>query len=695
MGSSGGELKELAAQAREAFHAGRFDEALSSLQKIAASQLPTIDTIRVQANTAVTSYYARGSSDPVRLLEALLRLRKRSAGDESRQDDAEGAEEGLVDDVDLALVDYNQAVLFYQAKQYGRAAALLERLFAAEAALDEALGTRVCFLLLDLYLGQGQPERAAPVLAWLERAAASALKVTSGEGGSGAAAEEAAHAALLAGRAYRPGDSAPPLAIPQPQLRFQMLLARARQHLLGGAFKAAKREIKSAINTYGQQPVLFFLKAHLEFNRGAHRKAIKLLAGAMAAPANPRQPPPASDPVYPFLYYNNLGCLHSRLGKHNAAAFYFTRALRDTEALYPHPAPAPPAAAGDFGLNRGAARVLPAYARDRKCEIFYNLGVQLLLGSRPALAFSCFQESAPQLYNRPSLWIRLAECCVAHHAAKKEKAELVKGAYGSGARRHVLLPGGGPGLAGPAQDEGPVFSQRILQGTPDAGPPPGASASGANGAESLLYAAKCCRNALHLLSRPPPPPPPPRPAPLLAPRRRRRRPRAALPAHSRASSPGPGRAPPPAGAPARGEHRRGGRRGGGRAGAPRLDGGGGAPLPRLRLPLPGDPAAALAAAGPLASAASPAHRLLAAVYSAEALASLGRPQEAAAALEPRAVSELLEEPGRRRPSPPAPRTPAPSSASTWPPCGNKEAAVEALRRRRPAPGAGDAAPQPQ
>ena len=42
--------------------------------------------------------------------------------------------------------------------------------------------------------------------------------------------------------------------------------------------------------------------------------------------------------MHGFRYLNNMGCAHFRMGKHNAAAFYFLKALRENNAMQIEPA---------------------------------------------------------------------------------------------------------------------------------------------------------------------------------------------------------------------------------------------------------------------------------------------------------------------------------------------------------------------
>lgn len=49
---------------------------------------------------------------------------------------------------------------------------------------------------------------------------------------------------------------------------------------------------------------------------------------------------------------------------------------------------------------------------NRRHEILYNLGIQLLFSGRPVVAFDCLVEAVQIYHTNPRLWLRLAECCI-------------------------------------------------------------------------------------------------------------------------------------------------------------------------------------------------------------------------------------------------------------------------------------------
>jgi tetratricopeptide (TPR) repeat protein len=117
------------------------------------------------------------------------------------------------------------------------------------------------------------------------------------------------------------------------------------------------------------------------------------------------------------LFFNNLGCIHYKLKKFSAASFYLNRALKDSEALYSNPSSS---STLNNNNNEDATKrgSVDQFGRDKKIEMMYNLGVQMLLTGKPDLAFQAFQEVALMYFKSPQVWLRLAESCVASHVLK-------------------------------------------------------------------------------------------------------------------------------------------------------------------------------------------------------------------------------------------------------------------------------------
>jgi hypothetical protein len=100
----------------------------------------------------------------------------------------------------------------------------------------------------------------------------------------------------------------------------------------------------------------------------------------------------------------------------------------------------------DLASSSSATAAAAAVSGDIACEILYNTGLQLLLTDEPAQALKCFEKSALLFYNRPYLWLRMAECSIALYKQMQSTIDrqgtsaVIRAAIGSGHSRGVLLP---------------------------------------------------------------------------------------------------------------------------------------------------------------------------------------------------------------------------------------------------------------
>lgn len=473
----------LAEQAGTAFTEGNTAKALELLAQL---QKQREDDPKILHNEAVSQYVLSGSGDPRKLLAVLENLKQRA--DDAQSDAGEGSVADVAD-VDPSLTAYNTAVLLYQLKQYSRCRAILEEMFSNIEPVDEFLVFRVCFLLLDVYLLQKQAEKATEVLAYLERSFLALTKVEgSKENGDIVAAADGLQGAA-AGTASsdwpnKKSARRPPTDITPEEVRGALNLYKAKLALMARMSKSSKREIKTTLNACAQNTTGLFLKSNLEYLRQNYRKAIKLLNNSCQRSDR--------DPNVSALYFNNMGCIHHLMRRHTAACFYFTRALQENDALY---------SGADKSPAAGHKIALPAFACDRRCEIHYNKGLQLLLGARPEQAFASFQEALHLFHRQPRAWLRVGEACAAAHIQQTQAAQaarqegdvspLVSSSVGRGSSRRLMAaveePVGATEGAEPPP-EGEVAAEGT-HATASAPAPP---------APTLAYGVKCFRNALLL-----------------------------------------------------------------------------------------------------------------------------------------------------------------------------------------------------
>mmetsp|Transcript_36207 Transcript_36207/g.84912 ORF Transcript_36207/g.84912 Transcript_36207/m.84912 type:complete len:1060 (-) Transcript_36207:106-3285(-) len=189
--------------------------------------------------------------------------------------------------------------------------------------------------------------------------------------------------------------------------------------------------------------MLKMLKAQLEYSKQNVRKAMRLIStcqfhfaqssGEGGDEVNHLHPKgsdheeetdalstnfhPAQDPACASVFFNNMGCLHFLMRKPNLATLYFRKAM---ENCANPPARADKGAGGAYILGGKLGLTNPGIVAskhwlDKRVEIVYNTGLQLLMSQHPLDAFKCFQQCIPAFRTWPRLWLRLAECCIDLH----------------------------------------------------------------------------------------------------------------------------------------------------------------------------------------------------------------------------------------------------------------------------------------
>uniref|UniRef100_A0A7N6FCC9 CCR4-NOT transcription complex subunit 10 n=1 Tax=Anabas testudineus TaxID=64144 RepID=A0A7N6FCC9_ANATE len=251
---------------------------------------------------------------------------------------------------------------------------------------------------------------------------------------------------------------------------------KVRAYIQMKSSKACKREIKSVMNTAGNSAPSLFLKSNFEYLRGNYRKAVKLLNSSNIA----EHPGPIkTGECVRCMFWNNLGCIHFAMGKHNLGIFYFKKALQENDHTC--------AQLGD-GSNGQSKKFtgipMCALLANKRYELLYNCGIQLLHIGRPLAAFECLMEAVQVYHSNPRLWLRLAECCISANKGGSEqeskslpcKKGIVQSVVGQGYHRKIVLAS--------QSTQNTIYSEGQSAAIPVA---------------SMEFAAICLRNALLLL----------------------------------------------------------------------------------------------------------------------------------------------------------------------------------------------------
>ncbi|KAG6413796.1 hypothetical protein SASPL_126511 [Salvia splendens] len=350
------------------------------------------------------------------------------------------------DEFDASVAMFNIAVVWYHLHEYAKSFLYLDALYQNVAPIDEATALRICLLFLDVALLSHHASRSADVISYMEKVFCVNSLTNQPENGISVQQQS-----MLASKSpsLRSNSTTPDLSNPDSavnanmlenslsmnlseealedeslqllssleisgqslqrlsgvtssndhsrsqgeeslsvvDLRLKVHLYKVRLFLLTRNLKAAKREVKMAMNlARGKDyPVALYLKSQLEYARKNPRKAIKLLM------ASSNQ----SEIGMSSMYYNNLGCIYYQLGKHQTSGVFFSKALKNSSIV-----------------PKEKLTKLLNLSQDKSHLILYNCGMHSLACGRPFHAARCFQKASIIFYNRPLLWLRISECCL-------------------------------------------------------------------------------------------------------------------------------------------------------------------------------------------------------------------------------------------------------------------------------------------
>ncbi|XP_019735530.1 CCR4-NOT transcription complex subunit 10 isoform X7 [Hippocampus comes] len=432
--------KEMAASAYESFVAKKYDE---SLRHLDALQELNKDDYKIALNKAIVEFYKSGQTTTGNLKQSLMAMKTQV---HTATEDVDG-----LDDVENSLLYYNQAIIHYHMRQYSEAISIGEKLYQFLEPFEEKFAQAVCFLLVDLYLLTFQPEKALHLLAVLDKLSVQGSnKNGKGENNKDGGNQKAEFSAMI------------------EAAKSKMHQYKVRAHIQMKSSKACKREIKSVMNTAGN--------SNFEYLRGNYRKAVKLLNSSNIA----EHPGPIkTGECVRCMFWNNLGCIHFAMGKHNLGIFYFKKALQENDHTC--------AQLGDGGNGQAKKFTgipMCALLANKRYELLYNCGIQLLHIGRPLAAFECLIEAVQVYHSNPRLWLRLAECCISANKGGSEqeskglpcKKGIVQSIVGQGYHRKIVLAS--------QSMQNTIYSEGQSAAIPVA---------------SMEFAAICLRNSLLLL----------------------------------------------------------------------------------------------------------------------------------------------------------------------------------------------------
>ncbi|KAL2479611.1 Tetratricopeptide repeat (TPR)-like superfamily protein [Abeliophyllum distichum] len=348
------------------------------------------------------------------------------------------------DEFDTSVAMFNIAVTWFHLHDYAKSFSYLDALYQNIEPIDEGTALRICLLLLDVALLSGKASRSADVISYMEKAFGVNNLINQADNGNpsqqlptlvskstslpsnstlpdSCTSDSVAAANILENslsrtvsdeleeeslqllssldisgqNLRRPGlpfsndllrtQAEEPLSA--IDLRLKLHFYKVRFLLLIRNLKAAKREAKMAMNiARGKDYTMaLYLKSQLEYARGNHSKAIKLLMASSSR----------TEAGISSMYYNNIGCIYYRLGKHHTSGVFFSKALNSSSLT-----------------RKEKPLKLMTFSQDKSLFITYNCGVHQMTCGKPFHAARCFKQASLIFNNRPVLWLRIAECCI-------------------------------------------------------------------------------------------------------------------------------------------------------------------------------------------------------------------------------------------------------------------------------------------
>ncbi|XP_043498543.1 CCR4-NOT transcription complex subunit 10 isoform X2 [Polistes fuscatus] len=366
--------RELAQNALFEFQKGSYTSCLNYLNKLETLRPKDL---KVMHNKVVVEYY---KSD-LKKTELMRKSLNAICGQMSTTDLGDA-----IDDVEKCVMRYNQAVLLYHTGQYTAALQIMNRLFAYIEPMEESLAHKVCSLLIELHIITEQPDAALLLINYIES------QFISTDNSKIASVDKEGVMKVVKEQKEQKKDSND---IVTDLFKMKLLKYKARIYLLTHQLKLCKREWKTLVSLGTPVNIsTLCLKANLEYLKGNHKKAIKLLNSLATETLDFK----SCGKFSAVLYYNNMACVHLAMGKPNLACFYLRQALYENKTA-----------------------VESVQVKDT--------------------------EAAQRLHNSPKLWLRMAECCIYCHKPTNEsdfnipkrRRDLVQKVIGSGIHRKIIL----------------------------------------------------------------------------------------------------------------------------------------------------------------------------------------------------------------------------------------------------------------
>jgi CCR4-NOT transcription complex subunit 10 len=432
-----GEAEKLHNEALATFITQNYDQCIANLHKIVKVDEKRKNDPRVQHNLAIAEFFKGGCVETEKLTQDLKSLTKLDTKTKTKVDGKVKESNFLWFEFDgHELVVFHEAVLLCHSRQHAEAIRLLTPLFDNREVLDQLLQVRVaivlCQSILAVYLRSPQlHEKVQQILSFLDSQKEFMTKHDEDLAKSCSSSEVTPDTAALC----------------RTPLRQQYTLLSAHLQMLN-------KDTNGCLQTL-----------HEVYRQGSSSD-------------NP------SAAFLPTLYFNNLGVVHMMMNKPNTTSLYFSKAVESFERYKSQFQASPDATSPSAslpGTGLGLSRVGSAM-----CHVLYNNAMCLLMREKYELAFRSLVVATPLLHTLPTLWLRLAQCCVKLHEQNVRKGCEEK----NGQNSLVTVRQTPTGTVYQLPIRGSTAAT-TFNTSPDTG----------NAHMSLPFADKCLRNAHYLLLR--------------------------------------------------------------------------------------------------------------------------------------------------------------------------------------------------
>ncbi|CAF0808174.1 unnamed protein product [Didymodactylos carnosus] len=384
--------KEFALRAKQEYEKGTYESCLKTLNKL-LEFCP--DDPKVLFNMALTEYALSGFQKTDQFRSSLNKIADRLG---CSLDDIE-----TLEDMDHCAIFYSTAIILYHMKQYKAALVITEKLFRFMEPAEESLFWKTCMLLVELDLCTFQPGNALAILMHAEK--------------------------ILNNRLNPPSVVTANSAETNDQQDTTLQQQQSDNNFSEEKFEHIRMQISLS------SPILSYLRANFEYLKENYQRSLKIITTQINHNENTLLEIGVS---LQTVFYNNLGCIHYYMKKYCFGAFYFRKALTENNHVL-------------MELNKVqscgiSGKPLIALGSNRKYEILYNLGVQLLFEREPYAAFECLIEVVRLYHTNIRLWLRLAECCIQAYKSTNddifkldEKLKCVSKTIGTGLYHKLVL----------------------------------------------------------------------------------------------------------------------------------------------------------------------------------------------------------------------------------------------------------------